>query len=58
MRSLELDNSFSRIEIHSLELDNPFTRIAIRSLELDNSILESGLSNSGERIVQFEGTNY
>ena len=36
IRSLELDNSFSRIAIRSLELDNPFYRIAIRSLELDN----------------------
>ena len=36
IRSLELDNSFSRIAIRSLELDNPFFRIATRSLELDS----------------------
>ena len=37
IRSLKLDNSFSRIAIRSLELDNSFFRISIRSLELDNS---------------------
>ena len=36
IRSLKLDNSFSRIAICSLELDNPFSRVTIRSLELDN----------------------
>ena len=44
IRSLELDNSFSRIEIRSLELDNPFSRIAIRFFELH-------ISNSRERIA-------
>ena len=44
IRSLELDDSFSRIEIRSLELD-------IRSLELQVVSSNYKLSNSRERIA-------
>ena len=51
IRSLELDNSFSRIAIiiRYHDLYNSLSRIAFRSLDFNNC-------NPRERIVKFEGT--